>query len=155
MRTPLHRHVPASVPVRWLHVSDELDVGSYLTGGELLLTTGRRWASHPEGLTAYIDQLVEVGAAGLLLRLGNDSSPPPAVVDRAQHHSFPLVLLQTRIAFVDVMEVVHRAILANEAGRLREVQKFQPDIAGLVRREVDRVRQVGGLLRQFGDPEAS
>src|SRR6478736_4601904 len=56
-------------PVRWVHVSELLDVGGLLSGGELVLTTGLELEKEP-GLTAsFIRSLEGAAAAGLIVEL--------------------------------------------------------------------------------------
>ena len=73
-------------PVRWVHVSELLDVGGLLSGGELVLTTGLELEKEP-GLTAsFIRSLERAAAAGLIVELiGNRERsmaalrPPPGI----------------------------------------------------------------------------
>ena len=53
-------------PVRWVHVSELLDISGLLSGGELVLTTGLELEKEP-GLTAsFIRSLEQAAASGLL-----------------------------------------------------------------------------------------
>ena len=51
-------------PVRWVHISELADPTPWLSGGELLLTTGLSLASADEQ-RAYVAQLADHGLAGL------------------------------------------------------------------------------------------
>ncbi|SIO88147.1 PucR family transcriptional regulator [Nocardiopsis sp. JB363] len=55
----LHRRV------EWVAVSELTDPTPYLAGGELVLTTGVRWAEDPPDLRAYVRRLAERDIAGL------------------------------------------------------------------------------------------
>src|SRR4026209_1948487 len=56
-------------PVRWVHVSELLDISSFLSGGELVLTTGLELEKEPEATASFIRSLEESSAAGLIVEL--------------------------------------------------------------------------------------
>lgn len=56
--------------VRWVHVTELLNPADFLEGGELLLTTGMPYPEDASRLSGYVDQLADVGAAGLVVELG-------------------------------------------------------------------------------------
>src|SRR6476620_436348 len=59
-------------PVRWVHVSELLDISGLLSGGELVLTTGLELEKEP-GLTAsFIRSLEKAAASGLIVELVGD-----------------------------------------------------------------------------------
>lgn len=106
--------------LRWVHVSEVRDIGSVLSGDELVLTTGLGMAVSPEAADDFVRQLVEVGAAGLVVEL---SAAYPAVPEpalrRARQAGFPVVVLNRPVRFVDITEAVHRAIVAEQFEQVR------------------------------------
>ena len=59
----------AGAPIRWVHVSELEDPAPWLSGGELLLSTGMQLHDE-ESQRAYIGRLVEHHLAGLGFGLG-------------------------------------------------------------------------------------
>ena len=57
------------VPVRWVHISELADPTPWLSGGELLLTTGMTLKEAADQ-RAYVDRLAKAGAAGLGFGVG-------------------------------------------------------------------------------------
>lgn len=57
-------------PVRWVHISEQPDVAGFLKGGELLLLTGIGLGEDPASQARFADELADVGAAALVVRLG-------------------------------------------------------------------------------------
>ena len=57
-------------PVRWVHSAEVPDIAGLLRGGELVLTTGIGLPADDAGLRAFIAELAEVGASGLVVELG-------------------------------------------------------------------------------------
>ncbi|GAA4373124.1 PucR family transcriptional regulator [Nocardioides caricicola] len=106
--------------LRWVHVSELRDVGAVLSGAELVLTTGLGMSASPDAADDFVRQLVEVGAAGLVVELGASypSVPEPAL-RRARAAGFPLVALNRPVRFVEITESVHRAIVAEQFEEVR------------------------------------
>jgi purine catabolism regulator len=110
-------------PVRWVHVSELLDVGGLLSGGELVLTTGLELEKEP-GLTAsFIRSLEGAAAAGLIVELiGNRERSMAALRAAAEGASLPVIVLERRVRFVQVTEVVHRMIVAEQLERVERAR---------------------------------
>src|SRR4051794_39016521 len=76
--------------VRWVHISELEDPTPFLSGGELLLTTGMA-LTDPGTQRAYVARLASHGLAGLGLGTGfAHQAMPPALVDAAAEHDFAL-----------------------------------------------------------------
>lgn len=99
--------------VRWVHMSEIVDIAGLLHGGELLLTMGLVFPDDPSELEAYVERLAEANAAALVIGLGPRYSDrlPPALVDAAEKHALPLVALRRKIAFIDVTEEIHASLI--------------------------------------------
>ncbi|MXG89030.1 PucR family transcriptional regulator [Nocardioides sp. YIM 123512] len=106
--------------LRWVHVSEVRDIGSVLAGDELVLTTGLGMASSPEAADDFVRQLVEVGAAGLVIELSAAyPSVPESALRRARAAGLPVVALNRGVRFVEVTELLHRAIAAEQLEEVR------------------------------------
>ena len=60
----------AGAPIRWVHASELPDPTPWLSGGELILTTGIGLPADDAGLRAFVAELAEVGVVGLFVELG-------------------------------------------------------------------------------------
>ncbi|MBB2993596.1 purine catabolism regulator [Mycolicibacterium iranicum] len=101
-----------SEPIRWLHVGGVADLSSLLQGGELVLTTGAGLGRDPQ---RYLEGLANAGALGVVVEVGASSaSLPESLTARAEALDLALVALHRQIKFVDVTEVVHRRIVAEQ-----------------------------------------
>ncbi|WP_329311809.1 PucR family transcriptional regulator [Streptomyces sp. NBC_01262] len=108
-------------PVRWVHISELADIAGMLHGGELVLTTGVMLPDDKEALARYIDDLADVGAAGLVVELGRryaDVLPRP-LVRAAERRGLPVAVLRTEVRFVAVTEAVHAHVVNAQLSRLR------------------------------------
>src|SRR6188472_435141 len=87
-------------PVRWVHISELEDPTPFLSGGELLLTTGMALTDEATQ-RAYVARLAEHGLAGLGLGTGfAHDALPPALVQAAAEHDFPLFEVPYELPFI-------------------------------------------------------
>lgn len=91
-------------PVRWVHISELEDPTPWLSGGELLLTTGMALPdAHAQ--RAYVARLADHGLAGLGFGTGlAHSALPEALRDAAAERGFPLVEVPYATPFIAVTE---------------------------------------------------
>jgi purine catabolism regulator len=113
------------------------------------LTTGLGMAASADAAADFVRQLVEVGAAGLVIELSAayPSVPEPAL-RRARDAGFPLVALNRPVRFVDVTESVHRAIVAEQFEEVRfagDVHRTFTEL-GLARAPVTRLVEAAAEL---------
>jgi purine catabolism regulator len=91
-------------PVRWVHISELPDPTPWLSGGELLLTTGMALETEDEQ-RAYVQRLADHGLAGLGVGVGfRHEHVPEPVVKAAQERSFPLFEVPYATPFIAVTE---------------------------------------------------
>src|SRR6185503_18947097 len=116
----------ADAPVRWVHISELADPTPWLSGGELLLTTGMG-LGEAGAQREYLERLADHGLAGLGFGLGfGHDEVPAALLDAAQARGFPLFCVPYELPFIAVTErafaqlvneqyaVLRRAIAAHE-----------------------------------------
>jgi len=125
--------------VRWAHSSELADPTPWLSGGELLLTTGLPLAG-AGAQREYVRRLDAAGVAGLGLGLGfgHDAVPGPlrAAADEAGlpvleiPYEMPFIAVTERVAF----HVLSRSAREAERGLAREVLAREVGEAELVRR---------------------
>ena len=113
-------------PVRWVHAAEVPDIAALLSGGELVLTTGIGLPGDDAGLRAFIDELADVGVAGLLVELGRryPGAVPRAMVAAAQRRGLPLVELCRVTPFVPITEAVHALIVDAQLTELRATEEI-------------------------------
>jgi purine catabolism regulator len=128
-------------PVRWVHISELLDPTPWLSGGELLLTTGLQ-LEHPAEQHAYVEGLARHGLAGLGLGTGfGHARLPEAMLDAADELGFPLFEVPYALPFIAITEqafahlvneqyaVMQRALSAHE--RLERVVLEERGLEGI------------------------
>src|ERR1041384_1448524 len=92
----------ADAPVRWVHISELSDPTPWLSGGELLLTTGLAIGDDAE---AYVTRLAEHGLTGLGFGVGfgHERIPEPLLAAAAAH-GFPLFEVPYELPFIAITE---------------------------------------------------
>jgi purine catabolism regulator len=91
-------------PVRWVHISELPDPTPFLSGGELLLTTGMALES-PADQRAYVTTLADHGLAGLGLGTGfAHAEVPSGLREAAAEREFPLFEVPYEVPFIAITE---------------------------------------------------
>lgn len=140
-------------PVRWAHVSELSDVGSVLSGGELVLTTGINLPDSDAALVGYVAGLARANAAGLVLELGRRfTSEPPALVDAAVRYRVPFVALRREVKFVEITEAVHGLILGERLQASRTAERAHETFTALAVEGADAQRIVDAAARMCRAP---
>ena len=88
--------------VRWVHVSELTDIAHRPARRRTRADHGVMLPEAAAGLTAYVDTLADVGAAGLVVELGRrypDRLPRP-LLRAADRRGLPLVALAHEVRFV-------------------------------------------------------
>ena len=128
-------------PVRWVHISELADPTPWLSGGELLLTTGMN-LSDPARQRAFVERLAGHDLAGLGLGVGfAHAEAPEALREAAAAHDFPLFEIPYDVPFIAVTEkafshlvneqyaVLQRALSAHE--RLERIVLSEQGLEGV------------------------
>ncbi len=78
------------LPIRWVHISELLDPTPWLSGGEVLLTTGMQLDT-PARQREFVAQLADHQLAGVGFGIGfGHESVPAALVQAARERGFPV-----------------------------------------------------------------
>jgi DNA-binding PucR family transcriptional regulator len=94
----------ADAPVRWVHISELPDPTPWLSGGELLLTTGISLGSERRQ-REFIKLLTGHHLAGLGFGTGFDHDGlPEALLDEAERRSFPVFEVPYELPFIALTE---------------------------------------------------
>jgi purine catabolism regulator len=94
----------AEAPIRWVHISELIDPTPWMSGGELLLSTGMQ-LTEPEEQRAFVRRLVDHHVAGLGLGVGlAHETIPTAMVEEAERHGFALFEVPYEMPFIAITE---------------------------------------------------
>jgi PucR family transcriptional regulator, purine catabolism regulatory protein len=152
------------VPVRWVHISELADPTPWLSGGELLLTTGMGLES-PADQRAFVHRLADHGLAGLGLGVGfAHDRVPEALVAAAAERDFPLVEVPYDTPFIAVTEKAFTRLVNEQYAVLQRSIAAQERLQRIVlsERGLDAIAAaiaalIGGAALVFdgrGEPQA-
>jgi len=94
----------AGQPIRWVHISELEDPTPWLSGGELLLTTGIQLNSASRQ-RRFCNRLADKGAAGIGLGTGFEHKKvPKGLLDAASERGIPLFEIPYEMPFIAITE---------------------------------------------------
>lgn len=109
-----------------VHISELPDPTGYLSGGELLLTTGLTLPANAAGCAAYVGRLVRVGVVALGLGLGPTyAEPPRRLVTACRQQGLPLLVVPGPTPFTRVTRAYWRAATGATARSLTDALAVQ------------------------------
>jgi DNA-binding PucR family transcriptional regulator len=107
------------VPVRWVHISEIEDPTPWLSGGELLLTTGMQLDT-PERQREFVARLSDHHLAGLGFGIGfGHEKVPPALLEAAADRDFPVFEVPYELPFIAVTEAAFTRLVNEQYAVLR------------------------------------
>ena len=109
----------ADLPVRWVHISELRDPTPWLSGGELLLSTGMLLDT-PEQHREYVARLADHQLAGLGFGVGfRHEKVPPALLEAAAERDFPVFEVPYELPFIAVTEAAFTKLVNEQYAVLR------------------------------------
>ncbi|HZL54677.1 MAG TPA: PucR family transcriptional regulator [Solirubrobacteraceae bacterium] len=140
----------AGAPIRWVHVSELVDPTPWLSGGELLLSTGMQLLD-AEAQRAYVHRLVEHHLAGLGFGVGfAHEELPAALVEEAAALEFPLFAVPYEMPFIAITERAFGNLLSEQLDVLQRAVAIQRRMERLVIDERSLAEVVRGLANAIG-----
>ena len=133
--------------IRWVHISELEDPTPFLSGGELLLTTGINLTT-PERQRELVRLLSERDAAGLGLGTGFDHPAlPDAVVEEAFDRGLPLFEVPYAMPFIALTEKAFKRLVNEQFSVLERGIEVHALLEGLVLAE----RGLGEVIKAIAD----
>jgi purine catabolism regulator len=107
------------LPVRWVHISELPDPTPWLSGGELLLTTGMQ-LKDAGSQRKFVEHLAEHHLAGLGIGTGfRHQSVPEPLIEAAAERAFPVVEIPYELPFIAITEAAFTRIVNEQYAVLR------------------------------------
>jgi PucR family transcriptional regulator, purine catabolism regulatory protein len=155
----------AGAPIRWVHISELLDPTPWLSGGELLLTTGIQLDGE-EQQREYVRRLVRHHLAGVGFGTGlAHETIPHGIADEARRLDFPLFEVPYEMPFIAITEKAFGRLVNEQYALLQQSIAFQSRLEQLVldERGLDEVMKalsavIGGTILMIdgrGEPGAA
>jgi purine catabolism regulator len=140
-------HAAAGTSVRWVHSTELPDPTPWLTGGELLLTTGSQ-LDGDERQRAYVQRLVRHGIAAVGLGVGFEHPKlPAALLAAAEEHGLPVFEVPYEVPFIAITERAFSHLVSEQVEALRRSTAIQGRLERLVLEE----RGLGEVMRMVAE----
>jgi len=120
------------LPVRWVHITELLDPTPWLSGGEVLLTTGLQLdtsARQREFVTRLADH--QLAALGFGTGFGHDQVPG-AVLEIADERGFPVFDVPYELPFIAITETAFTRLVNEQYAILRRALGAQERLERIV-----------------------
>ncbi|MBN8866444.1 MAG: PucR family transcriptional regulator ligand-binding domain-containing protein [Solirubrobacterales bacterium] len=115
----------AGHPIRWVHISEHEDPAPWLSGGELVLTTGYKLDTEDKQ-RRFVESLAGQNAAGLGFGTGFDHDEvPPAMIETAGELDFPLFQVPYSVPFIAISEKASVGLINDQFKILERGSKVQ------------------------------
>ena len=138
------------VPVRWVHISELADPTPWLSGGELLLTTGLALDT-AEHQREFIATLADHGLAGVGLGTGfTHDTVPPALIEAADERGLPLFEVPYEVPFIALTEQAFTRLVNEQYALLQRSIAAQERLQRIVLSERGLDAIVGALATLVG-----
>ena len=133
--------------IRWVHISELEDPTPFLSGGELLLTTGINLTT-PARQRELVRLLVEQGAAGLGFGTGFDHAAlPEALAEEASALGLPLFEVPYEMPFIALTEMAFTKLINEQYSVLERGIEVHALLEGLVLAE----RGIGSIVAAIAE----
>ena len=138
--------------VRWVHISEIVDPTPWLSGGELLLTTGLQ-LEREQTQREYVERLARHRLAGLGLGTGfsHDSVPKP-MLEAADELGFPLFEVPYDVPFIAVTEKAFTHLVNEHYAVLQRALSAHERLERIVLSERGLDGVAGALAALIGGP---
>ena len=126
--------------VRWVNVMEVPDILPWVKPNELLLTTGfplrhggQGGTFDPSVVARLVDGLAERGVSALGVKTGRYLDElPPDMLDTAERHGFPVLVLPRGVAFDEVMSEVFTQLVDRQTWALDVADRLHRTLTALV-----------------------
>jgi PucR family transcriptional regulator, purine catabolism regulatory protein len=138
------------LPVRWVHISELLDPTPWLSGGELLLTTGMQLDTS-EQARAYAARLADHHLAGVGFGTGfKHATVPESLLAVAAEREFPVFEVPYDVPFIAVTEAAFSQLVNEQYAVLRRALAAQERLERIVLSERGLDALVAALATLIG-----
>ncbi len=138
------------LPVRWVHITELLDPTPWLSGGELILTTGMQLDT-VEHQHEFVNRLADHQLAGLGVGTGfMHDEIPAAVLEAATDRDFPVFEVPYELPFIAVTEAAFTQLVNEQYAVLRRALAAHERLERLVLSERGLEALVGALSTLVG-----
>jgi PucR family transcriptional regulator, purine catabolism regulatory protein len=138
------------LPIRWVHMTELLDPTPWLSGGEVLLTTGMQLDT-PAHQREFVELLADHQLAGLGFGIGfGHEQVPEALIEAARKREFPVFEVPYELPFIAITEAAFSKLVNEQYTILRRALSAQERLERVVLSERGLEALAGTLATLVG-----
>lgn len=119
--------------VKQVTVGEVPDIGDWLTGGELVLSTFFAAAKDPGAQADFTRRIVKADAAGLLVKPGRFvKTVDPELISLGNRHKFPIVEIPPEVRWTHIIAEISERIVGEHISLLRRSQDIHQRLLEVV-----------------------
>ncbi|WP_194841258.1 PucR family transcriptional regulator [Salinibacillus xinjiangensis] len=131
-RLATHPDTVSESIVEWVSVI-EMPVENFVRKNEFVLTTGLGCGEDEKLLFQFVKEVIESEASGLAIAIGRYIDQLPSrIIEFANQHHFPIVLLPWNIRFAEVIQVILNALKQEEERLVERNKLIQQELLNLI-----------------------
>ncbi len=114
-------------------VGEVPDIGDWLTGGELVLSTFFAVETTPEAQVEFTRKIIKAGAAGLMVKPGRFiEEVDPKIIELGLKHNFPVVEIPPEVRWTHITAEISERIVGEHVALLRRTQDIHQRLLEIV-----------------------
>jgi len=114
-------------------VGEVPDIGDWLSGGELVLSTFFAAAKEPNAQVDFTRRIIKAGAAALLVKPGRFvKTVDPEIVALGERHRFPIVEIPSEVRWTHITAAISERIVGEHVSLLRRSQDIHQRLLDVV-----------------------
>ncbi|MEH7126225.1 PucR family transcriptional regulator [Bacillus sp. JJ1773] len=114
--------------IKWVHILESKEIGTFIKGKELILTTGIQLISE-ETLLNFLEQLITKEAAALCIEFGEHiQSVPNSVIELANWHNLPIIVFNEIVPFIEITQEIHSMLINQQYEMIKRLENYSQEI---------------------------
>ncbi len=119
--------------VKWVHIMEVTQARHLLNGSELILSTGIGWHDNEELSLSFLQQLIDSGASGLCIELGQYAKQPfDNMKELALRENFPLIFFHEEVRYIDITQDLHAHFIHQHHRMVSELEALSTELNQLL-----------------------
>ena len=106
--------------VKGVNLSENPDFYRFISGGEIIITTGYSFYQNPHAIRDFVPRLARKNIAGICIKpVRYLKEVPNEMIDAANREGIPLIVLSENLSFGEIIRAVYEEILIRQTSILR------------------------------------
>ncbi|MBB6453496.1 purine catabolism regulator [Salirhabdus euzebyi] len=118
--------------IEWVSVI-ETPVENFVRRNEFVLTTGIGCGHDNDLLYEFVREVIQSEASGLAIAIGRYVNElPKSIIDLANEHKFPIIMLPWEVRFAEVIQVIFQALKNEESKIVERNEEIQQELLNII-----------------------